>query len=710
MPKIFTVSESGPFRGMFGINPGDIPDGGCEEQVNVFNVPGNPLALAVRLGAVAETPYDRLAAKLWDPTEDYVVGDFVAVQGHTFICTVTHGPNKTASWATVYQGEWTASTAYTTGQIIFAPHGASYGQGPAICLSDHTSGATFAADVAGGKWSGFFAGDHRLGIHAGGLASSAVIGPVVQVIRWTGETILLRNAPLRGIVPQTLDYVAPPSVPSTPTTGTDEWAYLGSYDDNTVVCQLIRVNINPLAASPGTVGIQATTAGIDHRPWIIKGLDGRCYWMFWMNKSGLAATPATLYTHIGHWDGSTLVEMEFQPDGFASGDANKNNWDRDCPPRFLALNKDGEIVIVQDNSQDTEKVRLNDKDIRLPGSINSYDVGYKKSVADIGDDLWAGTGYRADLRYGFAVSDYTAAATSRWPNAGYPQLIGLPNGNMLISNTSKSTLTSPGIGISQFSWGDGGPAAVSGAAKLLTTSLKVADGRNVFYPGRIGLAPDDQYVVARGTNGATLCKLTGEETTIPTASGESIVSALCARDKRRIILADTSSETRIHVYDIDSLSTAARTTYDSDDFVSLTYAFRGMFLSADEKILWVMTYNSGATVGQRNTLVGIPIGYSAWVTGTAYKVGDMVYHAYTVAGAEQIFLYWCAKPHTSGTWATDVAAKDWGSNGNEVTDARDTIHTLNLVSVYSATNPDENVWAFTDSAGSQYRNFTAGGA
>lgn len=46
--------------------------------------------------------------------------------------------------------------------------------------------------------------------------------------------------------------------------------------------------------------------------------------------------------------------------------------------------------------------------------------------------------------------------------------------------------------------------------------------------------------------------------------------------------------------------------------------------------------------------------YSAWVTSTAYIVGDLIY----VAGDPTV-AYVCATAHTSGTWATDLAAGYW---------------------------------------------------
>ena len=46
-----------------------------------------------------------------------------------------------------------------------------------------------------------------------------------------------------------------------------------------------------------------------------------------------------------------------------------------------------------------------------------------------------------------------------------------------------------------------------------------------------------------------------------------------------------------------------------------------------------------------------------WATTTAYNVGDMVYDG--DGGAETDNVYYCATSHTSGTWATDLAAAKW---------------------------------------------------
>ena len=63
---------------------------------------------------------------------------------------------------------------------------------------------------------------------------------------------------------------------------------------------------------------------------------------------------------------------------------------------------------------------------------------------------------------------------------------------------------------------------------------------------------------------------------------------------------------------------------------------------------WGYTCTGGTTVGS--------VIQDTWVTATAYTVGQKVSHSG--------FLYLCTVQHTSGTFATDLAAGDWRKIGN----------------------------------------------
>jgi hypothetical protein len=64
----------------------------------------------------------------------------------------------------------------------------------------------------------------------------------------------------------------------------------------------------------------------------------------------------------------------------------------------------------------------------------------------------------------------------------------------------------------------------------------------------------------------------------------------------------------------------------------------------------VVALSRAATLAA-NSLVALVRNFSAWVTSTAYVVGDVV----ATGGA----VYKCLTAHTSGTFATDLAAVKW---------------------------------------------------
>jgi hypothetical protein len=77
----------------------------------------------------------------------------------------------------------------------------------------------------------------------------------------------------------------------------------------------------------------------------------------------------------------------------------------------------------------------------------------------------------------------------------------------------------------------------------------------------------------------------------------------------------------------------------------------------DEPVVAVI---SGAEVGSHETGVLYPLQRSfvgTWTTATVYRVDDIVTDG--AAGTNTLNLYSCAVEHTSGTWATDLAASRW---------------------------------------------------
>lgn len=64
-----------------------------------------------------------------------------------------------------------------------------------------------------------------------------------------------------------------------------------------------------------------------------------------------------------------------------------------------------------------------------------------------------------------------------------------------------------------------------------------------------------------------------------------------------------------------------------------------------------------ATTGNVDVANTVGIWQDTWATATAYNVGDIVKDG--AAGADTHHVYYCLVAHTSGTWATDLAAAKW---------------------------------------------------
>jgi len=100
----------------------------------------------------------------WTATTLYYINDIVVVGGNTYQCLVQNTSSAAfatdlaaGKWAIFnsgirWRGPWATATSYLVNDSI-SNGGSNY-----ICLVSNTSGASFAADLAAGKWQ-FFAGD-----------------------------------------------------------------------------------------------------------------------------------------------------------------------------------------------------------------------------------------------------------------------------------------------------------------------------------------------------------------------------------------------------------------------------------------------------------------------------------------------------------------------------------------------------------------------
>jgi hypothetical protein len=78
---------------------------------------------------------------------------------------------------------------------------------------------------------------------------------------------------------------------------------------------------------------------------------------------------------------------------------------------------------------------------------------------------------------------------------------------------------------------------------------------------------------------------------------------------------------------------------------------RGLALVANEPDMWDSSKATNPYTGAVITKTMVSNGALAWVTSTAYVVGDV--------RTQTALFYKCLVAHTSGTFATDLAAGDW---------------------------------------------------
>lgn len=80
-------------------------------------------------------------------------------------------------------------------------------------------------------------------------------------------------------------------------------------------------------------------------------------------------------------------------------------------------------------------------------------------------------------------------------------------------------------------------------------------------------------------------------------------------------------------------------------------SIRAFSLAANEPDIWDSSKSTNLYTGAVITKAKMSNGTLAWVTATAYVVGDVV--------TNTALTYKCLVAHTSGTFATDLAAADW---------------------------------------------------
>ena len=131
----------------------------------------------------------------WAINTRYKPNDLVAYGGITYVCATGHSSAATttlgletnqANWEEFnqgleYKGNWSGSTVrYKLNDIV------KYGGGTWICVTNHTSQATFAADLA--KWSQF-----NEGIEFEGDWSSVTLYQIGDVVRYGGNQYIAKT-------------------------------------------------------------------------------------------------------------------------------------------------------------------------------------------------------------------------------------------------------------------------------------------------------------------------------------------------------------------------------------------------------------------------------------------------------------------------------------------------------------------------------------
>lgn len=555
---------------------------------------------------------------------------------------------------------WVAGSSYAVGDRVW------YNNTVYRCITANSDG-TFTAS----KW----VEDKCVGILA---SPSFGLGLLFQVQRTNdamdGNQTLMAGSfvpayvmtqPEGFVPPETINPIVPGAVAE------PEYAYLITKGPGAgVALKLFQVNINARNTAGATSRLTASatlTAAQEQNVWLIKGADLRAYWLAWRGVKG-QSTGAAHLTRFGAWDGASLDENSWNPRYRASGV--ENDFETDDVPVCLGMRPTGELVLIGENDRDA-----NPKPTKPAGSKGASNISWRFQPSAIPDNLLASDGARSSIR-----------PDSDQENTGAVHLIGLPDGDLLWASTTKASTGK--IKTRRIRWSGDVPSVVSAESFSHTTSQTVSNGRTSFIHGNLlALVDGGTYAVARGTNGFTIRSLGGSHSIDVDPGSASAV--LGRRAGGQVIVFDDAAD-KLFVY--DKLGTL-QTTYTTGEYAVLGKAFRGMFMDAEEKTLYFVSYDSGASAGSRVKITGVHMGYDAWVTGTAYEIGQFV-----TTGSPPV-LYECLEAHTAGTFATDLGAGKWV--------ARTAEYTLDMS---SHTDVESSVYAFPDSAGSVFRNITAAAA
>ena len=155
------ISPEGVYNGATTYFPGDIVAYGANLYNCTATSTGNVPTNATYWSLFVDTIRTR---GNWTSTTLYYVNDIVVVGGNTYQCLVQNTSSAdfatdlaAGKWAIFnsgirWRGPWATATSYLVNDSI-SNGGSNY-----ICLVSNTSGVSFAADLAAGKWQ-FFAGD-----------------------------------------------------------------------------------------------------------------------------------------------------------------------------------------------------------------------------------------------------------------------------------------------------------------------------------------------------------------------------------------------------------------------------------------------------------------------------------------------------------------------------------------------------------------------
>jgi hypothetical protein len=187
----------------------------------------------------------------WTTSTRYKVNDIVKYGGYTYVCNEGHTASATASlgleadqskWdefneGIEYTGVWDTAVRYKANDLV------KYGGGVWICINDHTSSSTFAADVA--NWNQFVEG-----IEFEGEWANLTVYQPGDIVRYGGNSYISK----------TNHEAATAQPPSINTTDWDLFSQgfrlAGDYDISTAykIGEVVRVNGYTYVATADSTG------------------------------------------------------------------------------------------------------------------------------------------------------------------------------------------------------------------------------------------------------------------------------------------------------------------------------------------------------------------------------------------------------------------------------------------------------------------------